>query len=193
MTPGAASSLVPAVLKEYGDVTRVALCEYLGPREPRRHLYDLVADYPQRGGRMLRPSLCIATARAFGADGEDAVCSAAALELLHNAFLVHDDVEDESDERRGRPTMHVLHGVPVAVNVGDALTLLGLRALIDNRGRLGPRLAVRILEEAERMAREAIEGQAVELGWRRDNLLDLGESDYLEMVLKKTCRYTTIW
>lgn len=185
--------LVPDVLNEYGDVTRVALCEYLQPREPRRHLYNLVADYPRRGGRMLRPSLCIATARAFGAALEDAVRSAVALELLHNAFLVHDDVEDDSDERRGRPTLHALHGVPVAVNVGDALTLLGLRALIDNRHRLGAHLTLRILEEAERMSRESIEGQAIELGWRRDNAINLGEADYLEMVLKKTCWYTTIF
>ena len=167
------SRLVPAMLKEYGDVTRVALCDYLRPREPQRHLYNLVADYPHRGGRMLRPSLCIATARAFGAPLEDAVRSAVALELLHNAFLVHDDIEDDSDERRGRPTLHALHGVPVAVNVGDALTLLGLRALIDNRGTLGPGLTLRILEEAERMARESVEGQAIELGWRRDNAISV--------------------
>ncbi|HVO25451.1 MAG TPA: polyprenyl synthetase family protein [Candidatus Margulisiibacteriota bacterium] len=187
------SRLVPAVLKEYGDLTRVALCDYLRPREPQRHLYGLVADYPRRGGRMLRPSLCIATARAFGAAAEDAVRTAVALELLHNAFLVHDDVEDDSDERRGRPTLHALHGVPVAVNVGDALTLLGLRALIDNRQALGPSLTLRILEEAERMARESIEGQAMELGWRRDNAINLSEADYLDMVLKKTCWYTTIF
>src|SRR5437016_12230985 len=191
MTPGAASSLVPAMLREYGDVTRVALCDYLRPREPRRHLYSLVADYPRRGGRMLRPSLCIATARAFGAKLEDAVRSAVALELLHNAFLVHDDVEDDSDVRRGRPTLHTLHGVPLAVNVGDALALLGLRALMDNRLRLGPWLTMRILEEAERMARETVEGQAVELGWRRDNATELTDADYLQMVLKKTCWYTT--
>jgi len=43
--------LVPGVLKEYGDVTRVALCDYLRPRDPQRHLYNLVADYPRRGGR----------------------------------------------------------------------------------------------------------------------------------------------
>jgi len=61
------AEIVPTMLKEYGDVTRVALCDYLRPREPQRHLYALVADYPRRGGRMLRPSLCIATARAFGA------------------------------------------------------------------------------------------------------------------------------
>src|SRR5882724_9246748 len=189
----APSALVPAVLKEYGDVTRVALCDYLGPREPRRHLYSLVADYPRRGGRMLRPSLCIATARAFGAELEEAVHAAVALELLHNAFLVHDDVEDESDERRGRPTLHALHGVGVAVNVGDALVLLGLRALIDGGRKLGRRLGARVLEEAERMVRESIEGQAIELGWRRDNAIALSEADYLEMVLKKTCWYTTIF
>jgi len=193
MTTVADAQLVPAMLEEYGDLTRVALCAYLRPREPHRHLYNLVADYPRRGGRMLRPSLCIATARAFGAAPEDAVCSAVALELLHNAFLVHDDIEDESHERRGRPTLHALHGVPVAINVGDALTLLGLRALIDNRRRLGARLAMQVMEEAERMARETVEGQAIELGWRRDNALHISDADYLNMVLKKTCWYTTIF
>src|SRR5437867_1868428 len=163
--------IVPQVLDEYGAATRTVLAGYLAPRAPERHLYDLVADYPRRGGRMLRPSLCIATARAFGAGLEDAVRSAVAIELLHNAFLVHDDVEDESDERRGRPTLHALHGVDVAVNVGDALTLLSIRALIDNRKTLGERLAMRVLEEAERMAQETVEGQAIELGWRRDNAL----------------------
>jgi geranylgeranyl diphosphate synthase type II len=142
---------------------------------------------------MLRPSLCIATARAFGATLDDAVRSGVALELLHNAFLIHDDVEDESDERRGRPTLHALHGVPIAVNVGDALSLIGLRALIDNHDTLGPRLTLRIMEETERMARESVEGQAIELGWRRDNALHLTDKDYLDMVLKKTCSYTTIW
>ena len=186
-------ALVPRLLEEYGNATRVALARYLGPREPERHLYGLVADYPQRGGRMLRPSLCIATARAFGADLDDAVQAAVALELLHNAFLVHDDVEDESETRRGRPTLHRLHGTAAAVNTGDALALLGLRALIDGRWRLGPRVTLRLLEEAERMVRESIEGQAIELGWRRDNALHLTDADYLAMVLKKTCWYTAIF
>lgn len=187
------ADLVPGLLREYGDLTRVELCRYLGPREPRRHLYNLVADYPRRGGRMLRPTLCIAAARAFGAEPLAAVRSAAALELFHNAFLVHDDVEDESDERRGQPTLNALHGDAIAVNVGDALTLLGLRALLDNRDTLGPRLAFAVLEEAERMARESVEGQAIELGWRSDNALHITDDDYLVMVLKKTCWYTTIF
>jgi geranylgeranyl diphosphate synthase type II len=186
-------TLVPALLREYGALTRVALCDYLGPRAPQRHLYNLVADYPRRGGRMLRPSLCIATARAVGASPDDAVRSAVALELLHNAFLVHDDIEDESDARRGQPTLHSLHGVAVALNVGDALAFLGVQALVDNRRSLGSQLTIQVLEEAGRMARESIEGQALELGWRRDNTLCLSDGDYLEMVLKKTCWYTTIY
>ncbi|HEV7734621.1 MAG TPA: polyprenyl synthetase family protein [Candidatus Binatia bacterium] len=192
-TVAEAGDLVTEVLDEYGAMTRVALTEYLAPREPQRHLYAIVADYPRRGGRMLRPSLCLAAARAFGASAADAVRSAVALELLHNAFLVHDDVEDESDVRRGRPTLHALHGVDVAVNAGDALLLLGLRALLDNGRTLGPVLSMQVLEEAERMARESVEGQAMELGWRRDNAVHLAEADYLQMILKKTCWYTTIF
>jgi len=184
---------VPEVLEEYGELTRAVVSEYLRPREPLRHLYGLAADYPHRGGRMLRPSLCIATARVFGADIDVAVRVAAALELLHNAFLVHDDVEDESEERRGRPTLHAQHGVPIAVNVGDALALIALRALIDCRTRLGPRLGMLVLEETERMARESVEGQAIELGWREDNATELADEDYLKMVLKKTCWYSTIY
>src|SRR5215831_16580628 len=155
-------SLVRALLQEYGDVTRVALCQYLGPREPGRHLYNLVSDYPRRGGRMLRPSLCLATARAFGASYDDALKTAVAIELLHNAFLVHDDVEDESDARRGRPTLNALHGSPVAVNVGDALIFLGLKALLDNVERLGAVLTLQVLNDAEEMVRETLEGQSIE-------------------------------
>lgn len=187
------SDLVVEVLDEYGEVTRAVLRDYLQPREPARHLYGPAADYPQRGGRMLRPSLCIATARAFGAPAEDAAHAAAAVELMHNAFLVHDDVEDESDTRRGRPTLHAIHGVPIAVNVGDALSFLGLQALMDNRARLGAWLTLRLLEDASRMVQESVEGQAMELGWRRDNMLDLAEDDYLRMVFKKTCWYTTVF
>jgi geranylgeranyl diphosphate synthase type II len=193
MSPTPASALVREILEEYGAVARERVRSYLRGDRLKLELYDLAADYPERGGRMLRASLCIASARAFGADPKDALNSAVAVELLHNAFLVHDDVEDDSEERRGRPAMHVLHGTPIAINVGDALAVLSLRPLIANAGRLGPRLSMRILEEAERMARESVEGQAIELWWRHHNVIDLHEADYMKMVLKKTCSYTTIY
>jgi geranylgeranyl diphosphate synthase type II len=155
--------------------------------EPRHYLYDLAADYPSRGGKMMRPSLCIATARAFGGRLEDALLPAVAIELLHNALLIHDDFEDGSEERRGRETLHVLHGAPLAINAGDALLMLAMRPLLDGRERLGADLTLRIMETTERMARESAEGQALELGWRRHNVNTLVDADYLQMVLKKTC------
>jgi geranylgeranyl diphosphate synthase type II len=186
-------SLVPDVLREYGELTRAALERYLPAVEPRRYLYDLVADYPRRGGKGMRPSLCLATARAFGARTEEALGAAVAIELFHNALLVHDDIQDESEERRGGPALHVLHGVPLALNAGDSLVLLSLRPLLENRLQLGQRLTLRIIELTERMARESSEGQALELGWRHDNVIDLSDEDYLEMVLKKTCWLGTIY
>jgi len=184
---------VAAVLDEYAAMVRSELARYLAPREPGRYLYDLAADYPRRGGRCLRASICLATATALGASPDAAIKTACAIELMHCAFLVHDDVEDESDERRGAPTLHRLHGTPIAINVGDALALIAMRPLFDNRARLGPRLAQHILEEAHNTVRESIEGQALELGWRADNALDVSPEDYLQMVLKKTCFYTTIF
>ncbi|HVN87455.1 MAG TPA: polyprenyl synthetase family protein [Candidatus Binatia bacterium] len=186
-------ALVSTTLQEYGSLTRAALERYLPDREPRRHLYDLLAEYPRRPGKMMRSSLCIATARAFGARLEDALGTAVAIELLHNALLIHDDIEDGSEQRRGKPTLHVLHGVPLALNAGDTLTLLSLRPLIENATTMGARLSLRILAETERMARESAEGQAMELGWRRDNTAEVDEAAYLEMVLKKTCWLATIY
>ncbi len=185
--------LVTEVLEEYGSLVRRSLSQYLQGGAPRRYLYGPAADYPSRSGRMLRPSLLIACARAFGASADAALNTAVALELLHTAFLVHDDVEDDGLERRGKPTLHVLHGVPLAVNVGDGLSVLALRPLLANRHLLGPRLSLRLLEEAQRMVQDSVEGQALELGWREDNVVGLGLEDYLQLVFKKTCSYTTIF
>jgi geranylgeranyl diphosphate synthase type II len=187
------SGIVPEKLREYGGIVRDELQRYLPHREPRRFLYDLVADYPQRGGKMMRPSLCISTARAFGASLEEALGSAIAIELMHNALLVHDDIEDESEQRRGRPTLHRLHGIPLALNAGDFMSLMSLRPLLDNIDFLGPELALRILEETDLMAQETAEGQAMELGWRQENTTTLTTSDYLVMVLKKTCWLASIY
>ena len=189
---GPDASLVETMLAEYGDFTRAKLNAYLTEAEPRSYLYDLIADYPRRGGKMLRSSLCLAMARASGADIEDAVPTAAAIELLHNALLVHDDIEDGSEERRGTPTLHRLHGVALALNAGDAMGLLSLRPLKENWSRLGIATSMRIFEETERVAWESAEGQALELGWQRDNRTDLEVGDYLRMVLQKTCWLTAI-
>lgn len=183
---------VPARLRHYQEQILPLLREAIPDREPRKHLYDVVREQLSRSGKCVRPALCIATCRAFGGPGENAVPSAAALELLHNAFLVHDDIEDGSELRRDKPTVHRRYGTPLAINTGDAMNALSLSMLKKNVPVLGPELSWRILEEFDHMLIETLEGQAMELGWIRDNDCDTTEADYLLMVLKKTCWYSFI-
>jgi geranylgeranyl diphosphate synthase type II len=187
--PGGPGGDFASRLGAYRDLVVPLLLESVPRREPRRHLYEIVEKQLLTRGKGLRPALCIATCRAFGAPAERALPSAAAIELLHNAFLVHDDVEDSSEYRRDEPTLHRVHGVPIAVNVGDAMNAMSLRLLRRNGPLLGPELAARILDEFDHMSLETIEGQAMELGWIRDNDCRTTEEDYLLMVLKKTCWY----
>jgi geranylgeranyl diphosphate synthase type II len=180
-------------MRRYGSLTRQALTRWLPRDEPFEYLYEPIADYPLRGGKMMRSSLCIAAARAFGGSVEATIDAAVSIELMHNALLIHDDIEDGSDERRGQPTLHRKHGIPIALNVGDALSLLSIRPLTAYGTTLGPAAGRRIFEELDRMGRETAEGQALELGWRRHNHWDLGQKDYLGMILKKTCWLATIY
>lgn len=179
-------------LSEYMELTKQVLLDYFPDKEPRRYLYDLVPSYPGRPGKGLRPGLCIATCRAFGGNTSTVLRTAAAIEFYHNAFLVHDDVEDGSEFRRGQPTLHKEHGIGIAINVGDAMSVLSIRPLMDNLDKLGPTLTWLVFAEIEHMVRESVEGQAMELGWVRDNICELSEADYLRMILKKTCWYTCI-
>lgn len=160
--------------------------------EPRHYLYDLLPLYPLRSGKGLRPALCMAACAAFGGTYDDALPFAAALELLHNAFLVHDDIQDGSSTRRGSPALHVQHGTALALNVGDALAARANAALVRAVRPLPPPLATALLDGWERMIHETIEGQALDLGWQRDNVVDLSTPDYLAMCGQKTAWYTTV-
>jgi len=164
------------------------------PSEPRYRevLYDLALDYPLRQAKALRPALCIATCRALGGSLESVLRSAAVLELYHNAFLIHDDVEDGSELRRDRPTLHRTHGAPIAVNVGDAMLALALQPLLDNMAVVGMGKALRVLQVVARMARESAEGQALELHWIRSGDWHRTDADYFRMVCKKTSWYSFI-
>jgi geranylgeranyl diphosphate synthase type II len=179
-------------LDAYRTAAAAEMARYVSGLEPRRHLYEPLRAFTLREGKGLRPALCLATCEAFGGSVEDALHVAAAIELLHAAFLIHDDIEDGTEKRRGRSAMHVEYGVPIALNAGDALATLCLRPLLDGVDRLGSRMTRAVVTEFQCTMERTVEGQAVELGWRVDNALDLTPVDYLDMVLRKTCAYTTI-
>ena len=179
-------------LSWYREMLTDTLAVGIPTHEPQQHLYRLVKDFIDRSGKGLRPALCIATARALGGRTEDAFPAAAGIEMLHNAFLVHDDIEDGSDSRRGAATMHRRVGIPIAVNTGDAMNALAMRFFRKSVEQLGPAAALRIFDEVDHMLLQSLEGQATELGWVRDNDLTVGTDEYLRLVLKKTAWYSFI-
>jgi geranylgeranyl diphosphate synthase, type II len=179
-------------LAAYRDRVRPLIQQSIPDREPKKHLYNLIAGQLSRDGKGIRPALCLATCGAFGGAVDRALPSAAAIELLHNAFLVHDDIEDGSDFRRDGPTAHRQYGVPLALNAGDAMNAMSVRVLKQNLPLLGPELATKVFDEFDHMSIETIEGQAMELGWIRDNDCSTSDEDYLLMVLKKTSWYSFI-
>jgi geranylgeranyl diphosphate synthase type II len=186
-----ADDLVETRLREVGKTVRRAMLDALPDGEPHPWLYRLTREYPSRPGKALRPALCIATCDAFGR-AADAVGVAVAIELLHNAFLVHDDIADGSERRRGRPTLPAEHGLPLALNAGDALAVVANQVLRHHLREVDDHVAQRVFEEFDTMALRTLEGQATELGWRRDNVIDVGPEDYLDLIMHKTCWYTTI-
>src|SRR3972149_2472182 len=94
------------------------------------------------GGKRIRPMLCLLICEAAGGDPNAAQPAAAAIELLHNFSLIHDDVEDRSDLRRGRLTLWKVWGVPQAINAGDALFTIAHMAF-DRLGGLDGAAAAR--------------------------------------------------
>jgi geranylgeranyl diphosphate synthase, type II len=160
-----------AVLEEIARLVRE-----LG--DPGVDLYGHMLDYPLRPAKALRPTLCMNAARALGAAEEAVLTSAATLELLHNAFLIHDDIEDESQLRRGRPTLQRALGLSVAVNVADGMFALGLRSLLLNTETIGLGPALDVLLVVGEMLQRTVEGQDVELGWIRENVVRFPDGAY---------------
>ena len=174
----------------YEEQTRAGMTSYLRPDLDAGYLYPLMREYPSRPGKGLRPALLLATCEAFGGAARAALPAAISLELMHNAFLVHDDVEDESRLRRGGPTVHEKHDVALAINAGDGLVHVSFEPLLT--GGLPARQLRMVADELRNAVRHTVEGQALELGWRADGVVDLVPSDYLTLAAKKTSWYTTV-
>src|SRR5689334_24893783 len=98
---------------------------------------------PDATGKRIRPLLLLLCTAACEADWEPALPAAAAVELVHNFSLVHDDIQDNSDKRRGRSTVWVKWGVPMAINVGDALFVIANQAILDLEKVLPSSIVVR--------------------------------------------------
>ena len=136
---------------------------------------------------MLRPTLCLLTCEAVGGDWHNALAAAAAVELLHNFSLIHDDIEDKSQERRRRPTVWGIWGQAQGINAGDAMLALSQLALLrlQEKGITWDKivLASQLLSQT---CLELCEGQFLDIEY--EGHLDITIDDYLNMADKKTAR-----
>ncbi len=133
-------------------------------------------------GKRLRPVLLLLTCEAQGGSWREALPAAAAVELLHNFSLIHDDIEDRDRLRRGRPTVWAVWGEAQAINAGDAMFALGYEAILRLSLPAG-----RVRQAAQRYTRTILrltQGQAMDIAFERQT--DVSEAAYLKMVAGKT-------
>ncbi len=155
----------------------------------RRYLYDPLARYSANGGKRHRPAVCSLGCMAVGGDPRRAASAGAAVEHFHTAALIHDDIADEGELRRGEPCLHLTQGIGLAINDGDLALSQVTGSVLADPG-LDDATKVRVLGELVAMTTRTIEGQALDIGWARDNRWDISIDDYLEMATHKTAYYS---
>jgi len=138
-----------------------------------------------RTGKRVRPLLCLLACKGCGGDWERALPAGAAIEMIHNFSLIHDDIEDRDQTRRGRPTVWALWGEAQAINAGDALFALAQLALVRlfERGVAGDTVAaaMRLLNDT---CLALTRGQYLDIGFETREHVPI--ADYVAMVEGKT-------
>lgn len=140
-------------------------------------LGEVIRFIKQRKGKMMRPLLALLIAKLCGNIKESTYYAAISLELLHTASLVHDDVVDESDKRRGQSSVNAIYDNKVSVLVGDYL----LATSLTNAALTGD---IRLVELVSRLGQELSEGEIIQLS--NTNASDFSEDVYFNVIRKKT-------
>jgi geranylgeranyl pyrophosphate synthase len=140
-------------------------------------------EYPERGSKYLRPTLVLLIAEALGAKAGQAVKTAAAMQLSQEWVLIHDDIEDKSDERRGAPTLHKLYGTELAINAGDSLHMIMWKIVSDQNSK-------DVTEEFYRMLLRTALGQGVEQIWTNEGGKKIEDDRYFFVADGKSGYYS---
>jgi octaprenyl-diphosphate synthase len=161
-----------ADMAEVNALIRARMASEHAPRIP-----EVTAHLVEAGGKRLRPMLTLATARMCGYDGPFHIHLAATVEFIHTATLLHDDVVDESERRRGRPTANLLWDNKSSVLVGDYLFARSFQLMVETG-------SLRVLDILANAAATIAEGEVLQLTAAQD--LRTGEPVYLQVVRGKT-------
>ncbi|MCC7558227.1 MAG: polyprenyl synthetase family protein [Methanobacteriaceae archaeon] len=149
-----------------------------GLRQSSEHLI-------KAGGKKLRPSLVVLSCEAVSGNPKNALKTAAAMELIHTFSLIHDDIMDKDELRRGEPSVHILWGEPMAILAGDTIFSKAFEAILDTK--IDDVSSSRVIEALKTVVDSCIkicEGQACDMGF--EEKFDVKEKEYLNMIYKKT-------
>ncbi|MDO8647863.1 MAG: polyprenyl synthetase family protein [Candidatus Diapherotrites archaeon] len=152
----------------------------------QRALIDPLWDLIDRGGKRWRPVLMLLCAEAVGGNPEKVKEFTVLPELIHNATLVEDDIEDCSDLRRGKPCTYKLFGLDVSVNVGSAMYILPNIMMYKNTKKLDDATKCKIYDITWEELLRVHTGQSSDIYWHRGNKLNVSEAEYLQMCVNKT-------
>jgi geranylgeranyl diphosphate synthase type I len=152
-----------------------------------KELYQASAHLIRTGGKRLRPFMVIKGCEMLGGTAKLALPAAAAVELVHNFTLVHDDIMDNDEMRHGNTTVHRYYGMPLAILAGDVLFSKSFELLTLNGKKAGISdiYIGNMVGQLSRACTEICEGQATDIGFASSNKLPK-EQDYVQMIRKKT-------
>lgn len=171
-------------LKDYTAEINSWLDSYLATKSEPKVVYGLIKEFLALGGKRFRPALSMITAEMLGAKRSSSLPPACSIEMFHNFTLIHDDIEDDSELRRGKPCLHNSYGIPLAINAGDGLFILVWDVLCNLPYSL--EVNSKIQKTLASTYRHVLDGQGIELSWIRNNKWDISEQDYYSMAYGKT-------
>jgi len=160
--------------------------KYVGKELEPKELYKPLYDLFKRGGKRIRPAICMVACEAVGGKLEDALKIAGAIEMVHNFTLIHDDIADKSELRRGKPCLHHIYGYALAINAGDGLFSRAYEVVSDSLKELKSERFGCVFAVLSKAITEVCEGQAMDISWAKQNRWDITREDYLGMLRRKT-------
>ena len=171
-------------IKVYGKKIDDLLKEII-PQDRNDYLSEPIWHHLRTGGKRIRPAICLITCKELGGNPDDALHFALAIEILHNMFLLHDDIEDEDTMRRDQPTVWVKYGIANAINSGDYLLARAYTSILASPAP--PDRKLKFLEIFTLTYEKTVEGQALDINAR--GVRDFTVEKYIELVRLKTGYY----
>ena len=175
---------VMEILKAYAEEIDVVIDDSLSKLEPES-LYESSEYLIKAGGKKFRPALTLLSCQAVGGKPEKALKAAAAIELTHTFSLIHDDIMDNDDTRRGKPAVHKVWGEPLAILAGDSLFAKSFELLSQSaEDNIAYERVVDALQILTNSCINICEGQALDMAF--EDTFNVTKDEYMNMIYKKT-------